>query len=141
MNQHHLTGEPTQHLFQRKKYPVHSLWAKIAVSHYFGTRVGKQREAGPRMKQGSTDLRTAPYRCSLPLNLSARLLSACPGPDPLNGTGWLTSLYQGSIIYHSMVAWEAIWDHFTAIGPRPLPWSDILSPLCQASLRDRGQVG
>lgn len=88
------------------------------------------------MRQGSTDLSTGPYGCSLPLNLSAWLLSVCPGPDPLNGMGWLTSLYQGSVIHHFMVAREAIWHHFAAIGPLPLLWSDILS-LCQASLLSR----
>lgn len=137
MNQHHLTVEPTQHLFQRKKYPVRSLWAEMAVSQFFGTGVGKQGETGPPMRQGSTDLRTVPYRCSLTLNLSACLLSAYPSPDPLKGMGWLTSLYQGSIIHHFMVGWEAIWHRVAAIGPLPLPWSDISSPLCQASCLGR----
>lgn len=44
MNQHHLAMEPTQHLFQRKKCPVHSLWADIAGSQCFHPGVGEQGE-------------------------------------------------------------------------------------------------
>lgn len=109
MNQHHLTMEPTQHLFQGKKCPVHSPWAEIAVSQYFGPGVGKEGEvAGFRRRQESTDLRTVmPYRCSVSLTLFACLLSNCPGPGPLQGWAAI-SQDQGSIIHFFLVVWQTL---------------------------------